>query len=149
MFCSIEGRCYFYYDKSEVKWNEVALSCLTLWDPTDCSPPGSPVPGKSTGVGCHCLLQLWQRKAENGKDWIVLAAAAGMYVCVCCRFGFILCPLYVLYVRETSRGIRVVPTQFSTVTQMNVRHWTWPGSLHISHISSCLVNEGIKQMSKQ
>ena len=36
-------------------------SCLTLRDPMDCSPPGSSVhgdsPGKSTGVGCHALLQ--------------------------------------------------------------------------------------------
>ena len=35
----------------------VAQSCLTLWDPIDCSPPGSSVhwasPGKNTGVGCH------------------------------------------------------------------------------------------------
>ena len=33
----------------------------TLCDPMDCSPPGSSVdgifPGKSTGVGCHTLLQ--------------------------------------------------------------------------------------------
>ena len=36
-------------------------SSSTLWDPTDCSPPGSSVhgdsPGHSTGVGCHALLQ--------------------------------------------------------------------------------------------
>ena len=35
--------------------------CLTLCNPIDCSPPGSPrpwdSPGKNTGVGCHCLLQ--------------------------------------------------------------------------------------------
>ena len=35
-------------------------SCPTLCDPIDSSPPGSPYPwdspGKSTGVGCHCLL---------------------------------------------------------------------------------------------
>ena len=35
-------------------------SCPTLCDPIDGSPPGSPVhgdfPGKSTGVGCLCLL---------------------------------------------------------------------------------------------
>ena len=35
--------------------------CLTLCDPMDCSPPGSPVhgsfPGKNTGTGCHALLQ--------------------------------------------------------------------------------------------
>ena len=33
----------------------------TLWDPIDCSPPGSSVHGdslgKNTGVGCHALLQ--------------------------------------------------------------------------------------------
>ena len=37
------------------------LSCLTLCNPMDCSPPGSSVhgdsPGKKTGVGCHALLQ--------------------------------------------------------------------------------------------
>ena len=39
----------------------IAQVCLTLCDPTDCSPPGSSVhgdcPGKNTGVGCHALLQ--------------------------------------------------------------------------------------------
>ena len=36
-------------------------SCLTLWDPIDCSPPDSSVhgdsPGKNTEEGCHALLQ--------------------------------------------------------------------------------------------
>ena len=39
----------------------VAQSCLTLWDPTFCSPLGSSVhgnsSGKDTGVDCHALLQ--------------------------------------------------------------------------------------------
>ena len=39
----------------------VAQSCLTLYNPMDCSPPGSSnhgdSPGKNTGVGCHSLLQ--------------------------------------------------------------------------------------------
>jgi len=39
----------------------VALSCPTLCNPMDCSPPGSSVRGdslgKNTGVGCHALLQ--------------------------------------------------------------------------------------------
>jgi len=39
----------------------VAQSCLTLRDPMDCSPPGSPVhgdsPGKNTRMGCHALPQ--------------------------------------------------------------------------------------------
>ena len=46
-------------------WTAVAAkslqSCLTVCDPMDGSPPGSlcpwDFPGKSTGVGCHCLLQ--------------------------------------------------------------------------------------------
>ena len=39
----------------------VAQLCLTLCNPTDCSPPGSSVHrnslDKNTGVGCHSLLQ--------------------------------------------------------------------------------------------
>ena len=33
----------------------VTQSCLTLCDPTDCSPPG--FSGKNTGVGSYFLLQ--------------------------------------------------------------------------------------------
>ena len=33
------------YKDEEVKWSEVAQSCLTLWDPMDCSLPGSSVLG--------------------------------------------------------------------------------------------------------
>ena len=50
-------------------------SCLTLCDPIDGSPPGSPVPGilprpwdspgKNTGVGCHFLLQCRQVKSGS------------------------------------------------------------------------------------
>ena len=39
----------------------VTQSCPTLWDPMDCSQPGSSVhgdsPGRNTQVGCHTLLQ--------------------------------------------------------------------------------------------
>ena len=36
----------------------VAQSCLTLFDPMDCNPPGSSVHEiKNTGVGCHAPLQ--------------------------------------------------------------------------------------------
>ena len=41
-------------------------SCLTLCDPIDGSPSGSPVPGiQNTGVGCHFLLQCMKVKSEN------------------------------------------------------------------------------------
>ena len=43
--------------------------CLTLCNPTDGSPPGSPCPwdspGKNTGVGCHFLLQRMKVKSES------------------------------------------------------------------------------------
>ena len=42
-------------------------SYLTLCDPRDSSPPGSPLPGpgKNTGVGCHFLLQYMKVKSES------------------------------------------------------------------------------------
>ena len=43
--------------------------CPTLCDPTDRSPPGSPIPGdcpgKNTGVGCHFLLPFMKVKSET------------------------------------------------------------------------------------
>ena len=41
---------------------------LTLCDPTDSSPPGSPIPGilqGSTGMSCHFLLQCMKVKSES------------------------------------------------------------------------------------
>ena len=39
----------------------VPESCLNLWNPMDCSPPGSSVhedsPGENTRMGCCALLQ--------------------------------------------------------------------------------------------
>ena len=59
----------FFSSKDTIKYNMirfvlvslVAQLCPSLWDPIDCSPPGSSVhrdsPGKNTGVGCHAFLQ--------------------------------------------------------------------------------------------
>ena len=63
-------------------WVMAVLShslCPTLWDPMDCSPPGSSVhgnfPGKNTGVGYHFLFQgsSWPR------DWIQVSCIAGRF----------------------------------------------------------------------
>ena len=48
----------------------ITQSCQTPCDPMDCSPPDSSVyedfPGKSTGVGCHALLQgMFPRQGSN------------------------------------------------------------------------------------
>ena len=44
-------------------------SCLTLCDPIDGSPPGSPVPGilqaRTLGAGCHFLFQCMKVKSES------------------------------------------------------------------------------------
>ena len=49
---------YYVEEKSE---SEVTQPCPTLCDPIGCSLLGSSVHGiflgKSTGVGCHCLLR--------------------------------------------------------------------------------------------
>ena len=42
-------------------------SCPTLGDPTDGSRPGDS-PGKSTGMGCHFLLQCMKVKSESEVD---------------------------------------------------------------------------------
>ena len=45
--------------------------CLTLWDPIDSSPPGSPIPGILQArilnpiLGCHFLLQCMKVKSER------------------------------------------------------------------------------------
>ena len=47
-------------ETSKLTWIYCAQSCLTLWDPLDCSLPGFSVHGISqedTGVGCHFLLK--------------------------------------------------------------------------------------------
>ena len=58
--------------------SEVAQSCPTLRDPMACSPPGSlwDFPGKRTGVGCHCLLQVianqWLPGAPGRGGWVLI-----------------------------------------------------------------------------
>ena len=48
-----------YVNLPFIKVKVKVKSCPTLCDPMDCSPPGSSIhfPGKSTGMGCHFLLQ--------------------------------------------------------------------------------------------
>ena len=56
--------------------SEVTQSCLTLSDPMDCSRDSL---GKSTGVGCHCLL----RHIHNG---ILLTIKRNTYESVLMRW---------------------------------------------------------------
>ena len=52
--------------------SEVAQLCLTLSDPMNWSLPGSSVhgifQGKSTGVGCHCLLRYTEHSIQKQQN---------------------------------------------------------------------------------
>ena len=67
----------------KLKWKDgesVTHSVVSnsLWDPMDCSPPGSSVPGKNTGVGCHTLLQ--GIFLTQGQTWV--SCIAGRFLTV-------------------------------------------------------------------
>ena len=56
------------YDQPAAAAAKSFQSCLTLCDPIDGTPPGSPVPGilqANTGVGCHFFLQCMKVKSER------------------------------------------------------------------------------------
>ena len=59
--CALINGSYTYLCMCVCTRAKLLQLCLTLCDPMDYSPPGSPVhevsPGKNTGVGCHVLLQ--------------------------------------------------------------------------------------------
>ena len=62
MFCLT---LYYYVLYAAAKSHQ---SCVTLCNPIDGSPPGSPPwdsPGKNTGVDCHFLLQCMKVKSES------------------------------------------------------------------------------------
>ena len=62
----------------------VAQSGPTLFDPRDCSLPGSSVhgffPGKNTGMGCHFLLQeIFLTQGSNSHLSCLLPSAGGFF----------------------------------------------------------------------
>ena len=83
--------CHFLLQCTKVKsQSEVVQSCPTLSDPMDYSLPGSSIqgifPGKSTGVGCQCLLWLYLSCFQVLT--IVNEAAINIHVKVLCRHKF-------------------------------------------------------------
>ena len=91
-----------------VQFNSVAQSCLTLCDPTDCSPPGSSVhgdsPGKNIGVGCHALLH-----------GIVPSQESNQGLLRCRRILYQLSCLYLLTWRQTYHP-PIHPSKFPSLT---------------------------------
>ena len=68
-FFTTSTTCEAHYLRPAAATAKSLQSCLTLCDPIDGSPPGSPIPGihpgKNTGVGCHFLLQCMKVKSES------------------------------------------------------------------------------------
>ena len=49
--------------------SEVAQSCLTLWDPTDCSPPGSSIHGILQARRREWVAIPFSRGSSGSRDW--------------------------------------------------------------------------------
>ena len=98
------------HDVLLAEWvSEVAQSCLTLCDPMDCEPTRFlcpwDFPGKSTGVGCHSLLQrisptegsnpglphcrqtLYSLSQRGGIDWVLPGKEEDSSFCCALRSG--------------------------------------------------------------
>ena len=86
---------------------EVAQSCPTPSNPMDCSRLLHPwdFPGKSTGVGCHCLLRFFTLQPINEVREIVrcisfVSHSLGIIVLCCLTFSVLkitvsyICPLF-------------------------------------------------------
>ena len=62
--CDMEALCVCVYACVLSRF-----SCVQLYDPMNCSPPGSSVPrgspGKNTGVGCHALQGIVPTQGSN------------------------------------------------------------------------------------
>ena len=54
---------------SEVKWSEVAQSCLTLCDSMDCSPSGSFVHGIFQAIVLEWIALSFSRGSSQPRDW--------------------------------------------------------------------------------
>ena len=71
----------------------VTQSCLTLWDPMDCSLLGSSVhgdsPGKNTGVGCYAGLYITYTKKKKKiafVDYKLYIVVRTSYILNKCRY---------------------------------------------------------------
>ena len=68
-----------YFDNYVTPCAVLSRSVVSLCDPIDCSPPGSPAhedsPGKNTGVGSHSIS--WGSSQPRDQTWVS---------CIVCRF---------------------------------------------------------------
>ena len=58
---------------------KVAQSCLTLFDPMDCSPPGSSVHGTVQAGVLEWVAVPFSRGSSQSRDWIEVSCIAGSF----------------------------------------------------------------------
>ena len=104
-------------------------SCLTLWDPIDGSPPGSPVPGILQARTLECVsicgfLYFLQFKSEFGNKELMIWATVNSQSCFCW-----------LYRASPSSAVKNIISLVSVLTI-----WWWPSDQKWSNekITSCL-----------
>ena len=59
------------------KENEVTQSCPTLWDPMDCSPPGSPIHGIFQARILEWVVISFSRRSFQPRDWAWVSRIVG------------------------------------------------------------------------
>ena len=65
------------YSISEVKWSEVAQSCLSLCDPMDCSLTGSSINGILQARILDWVASSFSRGSSRPRDWTRVSGTAG------------------------------------------------------------------------
>ena len=60
----------------------IALSCLTLWDPMDCDPPGSSVHGVIRARTLEQVISPFSRGSSWPRDWTPVSCIAGGFFTV-------------------------------------------------------------------
>ena len=76
---SKQGCFFFFLPLEEVKWSEVAQSCLTLCDPMDCSPPGSSVHGIFQAAVLEWVAIFFSRGTSQPRDRTRVSRTAGKH----------------------------------------------------------------------
>ena len=87
----IAGRFFIIYAAAAAKLLQL---CLTLCDPRDGSPPGSPVPGILQARTLEWVAIPFSRGSSSPRDWTQVSCIAG-------RFFTIYTAVHILWVRES------------------------------------------------
>ena len=81
-FCPDRIPTYTYHTSHHESESVVAPSCLTLWDPVDCSPSGSSVHGISQARILEWIAISFSKGSSLPRDWTWVSCIAGRFFTV-------------------------------------------------------------------